>query len=179
MITLGDHSYINGRDDRTNIHDGIVNIGKYTSVAVGVQFLAGAWSTHGSAGTAYVSNWPFTHIDKGPIIIGNDVWIGTSAIVLPGVTIGDGAQIGAGAVVTKDIPPYAVAVGVPAIVKKYRFSQEQIKRLLEIQWWNWPREQIDAALPLFEHIELFLERCEQVGSHHEMIVGRDSQAGSL
>jgi len=68
--------------------------------------------------------------------IGNDVWIGANAVIKGGVAIGDGAIIGAGAVVTRDIPPYAVAVGVPARVIKYRFDEETIRELLELQWWN-------------------------------------------
>ena len=73
-------------------------------------------------------------------IIGNDVWIAAGAQILHKVTVGDGAVIGGGAVVTKDIPPYAIAVGVPARVIKYRFDDATISALLEIKWWDWPEE---------------------------------------
>ncbi len=86
---------------------------------------------------------------KGPIIIGNNVWIGDNVIILSGVKIGDGAVIGAGAVVTKDIPPYAVAVGVPAKVIKYRFSPNIIEQLLEIKWWDWPEDKIKRNRKFF------------------------------
>lgn len=79
---------------------------------------------------------------KGPVVIGNDVWIGSRAIILSGVRIGDGAVIGAGAVVTKNVPPYAIVGGVPAKILKYRFSNEQIRKLLKIAWWNWDIEKI-------------------------------------
>jgi acetyltransferase-like isoleucine patch superfamily enzyme len=71
-----------------------------------------------------------------PVIIGNDVWLGNNVVVLEGVTIGDGACIGANAVVTKDIPPYAVAAGIPARVLRYRFTEETIERLLAVKWWD-------------------------------------------
>ena len=81
--------------------------------------------------------------NKTPVRIGNDVWIGLNAVVMDGVTIGDGAVIGAGAVVTKDIPPYAIAVGMPARVIKYRFDPETVARLLKTRWWDRPREVIE------------------------------------
>lgn len=88
---------------------------------------------------------------KRTIIIGNDCWIGNGAKILQGVTIGDGAIIGAGAIVTKDIPPYAVAVGNPAKVVKYRFPEEIIARLMALKWWNYgPDILIDTNL---ENIE--------------------------
>ena len=71
-----------------------------------------------------------------PITIGNDVWIGGHSTVLPGVTIGDGAIIGAGAVVSKDIPPYAIAVGCPIRIIKYRFDEETIQQFLDLKWWD-------------------------------------------
>lgn len=79
---------------------------------------------------------------KGDIVIGNDVWIGYEAIVMQGVTIGDGAIIGARAVVTKDVPPYTIVGGVPAKPIRKRFSDEMISQLLEIKWWEWPYDKI-------------------------------------
>lgn len=89
-------------------------------------------------------------LDFETIHIGNDVWIGANACILAGVTIGDGAVIGAGGVVTKDIPPYAVAVGNPAKVIKYRFNMEIISMLLEAKWWDFPRNTIEEHLNLFD-----------------------------
>ena len=84
------------------------------------------------------------HHNETPVIVGHDVWIGQGVSIVrkEGLTIGTGAVIGAGAVVTKSIPPYAIAVGIPAKVIKYRFPQPVIDRLLEIKWWDWPKEEI-------------------------------------
>lgn len=84
-----------------------------------------------------------------PITIGNEVWIGMNCVIMDGVTIGDGAVIATGAVVTKDIPPFAIAGGVPAKVIKFRFPQEMIDRLMEIKWWNLPDEKITEVIDLF------------------------------
>jgi acetyltransferase-like isoleucine patch superfamily enzyme len=78
----------------------------------------------------------------GTTNIGNDVWIGDNVIIKGGVTVGDGAVIGAGAVVTRDVPPYAIAAGVPAKVIKYRFGEEKIRKLLELKWWDWGDEEM-------------------------------------
>lgn len=86
---------------------------------------------------------------KGPIVIGNDVWIGRRAIVLSGVTVGDGAIIGAGAVVSRDVPPFAVAAGNPARVVRYRFTDEEIEMLLDLAWWHWPEDRIREEADLF------------------------------
>lgn len=89
-------------------------------------------------------------------VIGNDVWIGNGAIVLRGINIGDGAVIGAGAVVTKDVEPYTIVVGAPAKPLKKRFSDDIIAELLELQWWNWPIEKIrqKRALLLSEPLSI-------------------------
>ena len=92
-----------------------------------------------------------------PVIIGNDVWIGANVIILPGVTIGDGSILAAGAVVTKDVEPYAVVGGVPAKVIKFRFDEESIKKFLQIQWWNWSVEEIEDNIELFYQPEEFLK----------------------
>jgi len=81
--------------------------------------------------------------------IGNDVFIGANAIVLPGVTVGDGAIIGAGTIVTTDVPPYAIVAGVPAKVLRYRYSAEKIKKLLKIAWWNWDENKIFDNMDYF------------------------------
>ena len=80
--------------------------------------------------------------NKGDITIGNDVWIGYEAIILAGVTIGDGAIIGARAVVTKDVAPYTIVGGIPAKMIKKRFDDKTIADLLNMKWWNWPTEKI-------------------------------------
>lgn len=84
------------------------------------------------------------------VIVGNDVWIGERAMIMGGVNIGDGAVIGAGAIVTKDVPPYAIVAGIPAKVIKYRFSDEIIQSLLQIKWWNTNEETLKLHLDLFQ-----------------------------
>ena len=79
---------------------------------------------------------------KGNINVGNDVWIGAKSTIMSGVTIGDGAIIGSTATVAKDVPPYAIVVGNPGKVVKYRFTQAQIDGLMQIQWWDWEEEKI-------------------------------------
>ena len=85
--------------------------------------------------------------NKGDIVIGNDVWIGYEALIMAGVHIGDGAVIGARAVVTKDVPPYAIVGGVPAREIRKRFAPDVIARLLELKWWDWPMMKIRKELP--------------------------------
>ena len=131
-----------------------VEIGSYCSIAEGVRFIFGEHALN------HVSTYPLrtnlmgdgTNTDafgKGAIVVGSDVWIGINALVMSGVTIGHGAVVAAAAVVTRDVPPYAVVAGVPARVIKYRFSPEQIERLLAIAWWDWPEEKIKTNMDLF------------------------------
>ena len=151
-MTLGDGSYLVQATlefGNTNCH---VLVGKYCSIAHRIKFIAGL--NHDSS---RVSTYPFQEAFHGiegntvndysranhlQIVIGNDVWIGADVMILGGVKIGNGAVIGAGAVVAKDIPPYAVVVGNPAKVVKYRFDADTIDWLQNLRWWNWPPEKI-------------------------------------
>ncbi|MGC8677912.1 MAG: CatB-related O-acetyltransferase [Hydrogenobaculum sp.] len=99
------------------------------------------------------------HNSKGDMIIGSDVWIGIETLLMPGIKIGDGAVIGAGSVVVKDVPPYAVVGGNPARVLKYRFHQDIIDELLKIRWWDWEDERIREAAPFLmsKNVEEFIK----------------------
>lgn len=134
-------------------HDKLI-IGKFCSIACGAKFLFNSANHTLSSLSTYpfplfFEEWNLEKKDvtkswdnKGNITIGNDVWIGYEAVILAGVTIGDGAIIGTRAVVTKDVPPYTIVGGVPAKPIKKRFSEEIISKLLDIQWWNWSDEKI-------------------------------------
>jgi virginiamycin A acetyltransferase len=87
-----------------------------------------------------------------PTVIGNDCWIGAHAVIMGGVTVGDGAIVGAGAVVTRDVPPYAIVAGVPARLIRYRFSEEVIQQLLELRWWQYTRATV-ARLPFNQPVK--------------------------
>jgi len=140
-VTVEKGSYI-----AANAYISHTTIGKFCSIGPNVMCGYGYHPTNGiSSSPAFYSTrgqagFTFSTYDKCEerkiITIGNDVFIGMNVTILDGVTIGDGAVIGAGAVVTKDIPPYAVAVGCPIRVIKYRFSDEIIKSLLESKWWD-------------------------------------------
>lgn len=133
-------------------------IGKFCSIACGAKFIFNcANHTLKSLSTytfpLFFEEWdlPKSEVttawdNKGDIVIGNDVWIGYDAVIMAGVTIGDGAIIGTRAVVTKDVEPYSIVGGVPAKEIRKRFSPEVIKKLMEIQWWNWPIEKIRDAI---------------------------------
>jgi len=95
-----------------------------------------------------VTSTPGAPDTKGDVEIGNDVWIGTEAFILSGVKIGNGAVIGARCVVSRDVPPYAIMVGNPARIARYRFSEDQIRDLLKIAWWDWPVAKIKEATSL-------------------------------
>lgn len=135
-----------------------LRIGKFCSIACGAKFLfASANHTQASVSTypfpIFFEEWDLDIGDvtsawdhKGDIVIGNDVWIGYEAVVMAGVTIGDGAIIGARAVVTKDVPPYTIVGGVPARKIRRRFSDDVIARLQELKWWDWPAERIQRNI---------------------------------
>lgn len=94
--------------------------------------------------------------------IGNDVWIGTRAMILGGVTVGNGAVVGAGAIVTKDVPPYAIVAGTPAHIIRFRFKDEIIDRLENLQWWNLPDEVLKKNIALFQSDNNEIEKIEKV-----------------
>lgn len=127
--------------------DARVTIGRYSSLADNVRFIIDS----GDHLTGRVSSYPFVgnrkynpNLGQG-IEIGNDVWIGQSAIILSGVKIGDGATVAAGSVVTRDVPPYTFAAGVPAKVIYEKCTQEEKAKMLELAWWNWDDEKVDGA----------------------------------
>lgn len=138
-------------------HDKL-QIGKFCSIACGAKFLFNSANHTLSSLSTYpfplfFEEWGSEKKDvikawdnKGDIVIGNDVWIGYEAVILAGVTIGDGAIIGTRAVVTKDVPPYTIVGGVPAKSIKKRYSEETIFALLKMQWWNWSELKIAKNL---------------------------------
>lgn len=167
---IGIHSYLANGAKIWNIKE--TTIGKYSSIGRNVLLGLGQHPTdrftthtftysHKTCGMIIPTEKIIQNINsQNPINIGNDVWIGTNAIVMDGVKINDGVIIGAGAVVTKEIPPYAIAVGVPAKVIKYRFSQEIIDKLMELRWWDYPEDFIVNELP-FDDIEKCIEILEK------------------
>ena len=105
--------------------------------------------------------------DNRSVTIGNDVWIGVNVVILPGVRVGDGAVLAAGAVVTKDVPAYAIVGGVPAKVIRYRFSEKMIHALLQIRWWDWPQEKIEENIEFFYDPVAFVRRFGNKCSQNE------------
>lgn len=146
------------------VQDDRVIIGKFCSVAVDVMLIPSFGHlmpkgyeeyrvcTYGIAGLKKSKARAYAHYGRlasyalpgkpGCIVVGNDVWLGARSIILSGVRIGDGAVVGAGSVVTHDVPPYAVVAGNPARLLRYRCNEEQIRKLLEIAWWDWPIKKI-------------------------------------
>ncbi len=100
--------------------------------------------------------------DNRPVEIGNDVWIGANVCIMPGVKIGDGAVLAAGAIVTKDVEPYAIVGGVPAKLIRYRFDKEIVEAFLRIKWWDWPIEKIEENIELFYQPELFCKVFDKI-----------------
>ena len=140
-VKLGDYSYISKNSNIRNCEIGkFCSIGPNFCCGLGVHPIDGISTSPVFYSTAKQNGFTFCKEDKVEetirSIIGNDVFIGANVTVLDGVKIGDGAVIGAGAVVTKDIPPYAVAAGVPATIRKYRFDEETIEGLLRKKWWD-------------------------------------------
>lgn len=154
-----------------------VSLGRYCSLGPNISMPTGLHPTSGFASTSplffslsgqlgqtYVSHQKFAEnrfADGGYLrVIGNDVWIGGNVVVLEGVRIGDGAIIGAGSVVVKDLPPYSISVGVPARAVRYRFDRETVDRLLTTKWWERDPEWIKSHAEAFEDVSLLLELLE-------------------
>lgn len=143
-----------------------VDIGSYTSIAGGCVFHSNdnhAWIQN----KHFVSTFPFNEkwsiesypcsYGKGHVKIGNDVWVGEGCRFLSGITVGDGAIVAAGSVVSKDVPPYAMVAGNPARVKYYRFPKKTIKKLLQIKWWDWDPGLIRQRIDFFQNINGFIQ----------------------
>jgi virginiamycin A acetyltransferase len=169
-IHVGDYTFYNdfvhdpAQFEKNNVlyhypvnHDSLV-IGKFCSIACGARFIF----TSANHALKSLSTYPFPIFadtwgldyknvtdawdNKGDIVIGSDVWIGYEAVIMQGVHIGDGAIVGTRAVVTKDIPPYTIAGGVPAKEIRKRFDEGTIEALLHLRWWDWPFEKIRLHL---------------------------------
>lgn len=157
-VSIGDMSYVGERCRLSN-----VTMGKYS--CIGPDVVAGLgmhpsrgfvsihpafYSPYFKAGRSFTSEAQFK--ESLPIHIGHDVWIGARATILDGVRIGDGAIIGAGAVVTKDVPPYCVVCGVPAKVVRQRFTQQEIEALLQLKWWDLSFDELTSLQPSFRDV---------------------------
>ena len=160
--SIGDYTYIS-----KNAHIKKAIIGKFCSI--GPNLVCG-WGIHPTNGISTAPMFYSTMKQNGmtlsaenkveerkTITIGNDVFIGANVTILDGVTIGDGAVIGAGAIVSKDIPPYAIAVGCPIDIVKYRFSPDQIEALKRIEWWSFTEEKLKDVERFFFDVEAFIE----------------------
>lgn len=173
-LEVGDHSYGNpsvmwwGEDAK-------LKIGKFCSIADNVSLFLG-----GNHRADWVTTYPFSGLaplwpeaagikghpaTNGDVVVGNDVWLASGCTILSGITVGDGAVIGARAVVTKDVPPYAIVAGNPAEIVRFRFDPQTIERLLRIRWWDWPESRIHAAMPMLlsPDIGAFLDVAERAG----------------
>lgn len=165
---IGRYTYVGGNSNLL-----CASIGSFTSIStdVIVQQLTHPLDTVISTSPVFFSNKgqcvesfvnkslfdEFLKVDGFSIKIGNDVWIGSNVILKGGITIGDGAVVAMGSVVTHDVPPYAIVGGVPAKVIKYRFDDEQIKRLLNLKWWDKDRQWLKENAHLFVDKERFFE----------------------
>ena len=162
-VEVGAYSYVAKNSNITNCI-----IGKFCSIGPNFCCGLGIHPTNGISTSPMFyspSNVNGSSLVKKPKVdeskhttIGNDVFIGANVTVLDGVTIGDGAVIGAGAVVSKNIPPYAIAVGSPIRIIRYRMTERQIAAMQRIQWWNWDDERLQEVEKMFEDIDGFIEK---------------------
>lgn len=163
-VEIGDYTFIN---ENTRIDFNCKSVGKYCSISHGVKLGLGSHPLNllstspvfYSKSRKVVRNDTYDEIsDKGYSRIGNDVLIGANALILAGITVHDGAVIAAGSVVTKDVPPYAIVAGNPAKIIKYRFSEEEIFKLLLINWWDKPIRDIIAYTKDYKGISEIIDK---------------------
>ncbi|HWQ78651.1 MAG TPA: DapH/DapD/GlmU-related protein [Anaerovoracaceae bacterium] len=164
-VTFGDFSYCAGYNQIC-----YAAIGKFCSIASFVRINPGNHPSYSRIAQHHFTyrseQYGFGEDDadffawrrKSFVTVGNDVWIGHNACVMPGVAVGNGAVIGTGTVVTKDVEPYAVVAGVPAQKLKMRFDGDLIKRIEKSKWWDWDYETIKERLPDFRNPEVFISR---------------------
>ncbi|GGG21673.1 CatB-related O-acetyltransferase [Paenibacillus abyssi] len=167
--TIQEYSYVGNNTQIIN-----ANIGKYCSIAHSVKIGLGMHPTDRFSTSPIfysptnifdikiVESHTFEEFDK--VVIKNDVWIGANAVIQDGVTIGNGAIIAAGAVVTKDVPDYAIVGGVPAKIIKYRFEKEVIDEINESKWWDLPLKVIEQYKNNFSDIKLFLKSIKSLNN---------------
>ncbi len=188
-IVIGDYTYYAGSYHEKSFEDYCVRyineepdrdkliIGKFCSIGSGAVFNIGGSQRHRRE---WVSTYPFHYMfpencnndpycKRGNTVIGNDVWIGTESMIMPGVKIGDGAVIGARALVTKDVPPYTIVGGVPAKIIRKRFDDKIIEKLLYISWWDFSVDDIKVLMPYLasENIEKVIEIGEEIRKKYE------------
>ncbi|WP_299984259.1 CatB-related O-acetyltransferase [uncultured Pontibacter sp.] len=177
-IIVGDYTYYHDLDDPHNFERNVLyhfdfigdklRIGKFCAIASGVKFIMNG----GNHETRPISTFPFAifgngwetadggagapskYPHKGDTVVGNDVWIGYEAVIMPGVKIGNGAIVATKAVVTKDVPDYAIVAGNPAQVVKMRFTESEVAQLLQIAWWDWSVEKITRNLSVINAADI-------------------------
>ena len=169
-IIVGDFTYIADSDFESHVthfypwsRDNLI-IGKFCQIAAGVEFVMNDANHKMNAVTTFpfytLEGWEMNIPDpsemtfKGNTVIGNDVWIGQNAVILPGVHVGDGAIIGANSVVGSDVAPYTIVIGNPAKVLRKRFDDELIGLLLKFKWWDKSIEEINALIPILTSSDL-------------------------
>lgn len=175
-IVVGEYTYFADRDFESHVtHHYDFNgdkllIGKFCQIAAGVEFMMNGANHQMNAVSTYpfyiFGGWEQPTPDKtkmplkGDAVVGNDVWIGQNATILPGVHIGDGAIIGCNSTVASDVPPYTVVAGNPAKPLRKRFDDELIDLLLRLRWWDKPAEEINALIPLLTNSDLAFVKAE-------------------